>query len=63
VYDYTSDVIVFSDERTASHKLLVSLGCDVRVTPVWSPDNHPEEKILQFQVFNLMILKCILTKK
>ena len=50
LYSYGSDVSIHSDERDASHKLAVSLRCDVRVTPVWSPGNNPAEKLVRFQV-------------
>ncbi len=50
LYGYSSDVSVHSDERISSHKLTVSLECDVSVTLVWSPNNNQAEKIVRFKV-------------
>jgi hypothetical protein len=52
LYGYSSDVSVHSDERISSHKLTVSLECDVSVTLVWSPNNNQAEKIVRFKVKN-----------
>ncbi len=57
LYDYSSDVSVFSDERIASHKLVLSLESSVTVTPVWSADTNQAEKLLQFQVKRSRIIE------
>jgi len=54
LYGYSSDVSVHSDERISSHKLTVSLECDVSVTLVWSPNNNQAEKIVRFKVTKIV---------